>query len=225
VKLLVVEDDAETRAYLERGLREAGHAIDVATDGRDGMFLATANTYDAIVLDRMLPIVDGMTVLKSLRSAGFKTPILMLTALSRVEDRVDGLEGGADDYLVKPFAFSELTARLSAIARRPTSVGEETVLQAGEIEINLLKREVRRGNARIDVQPREFSLLEELVRANGRIVTRTMLLERVWNFHFDPKTNIVETHISRLRAKLNAGHDVDVIHTVRGAGYMIAVGG
>ncbi len=225
MKLLVVEDDAETRAYLERGLREAGHAIDVATDGRDGMFLATANTYDAIVLDRMLPIVDGMTVLKSLRSAGFKTPILMLTALSRVEDRVDGLEGGADDYLVKPFAFSELTARLSAIARRPTSVGEETVLQAGEIEINLLKREVRRGNARIDVQPREFSLLEELVRANGRIVTRTMLLERVWNFHFDPKTNIVETHISRLRAKLNAGHDVDVIHTVRGAGYMIAVGG
>lgn len=222
MKLLLVEDDAETRDYLERGLREAGHAVEMAGDGRDALFRASANAYDAIVLDRMLPVMDGMTVLKSLRASGVMTPILMLTALARVEDRVDGLEAGADDYLVKPFAFSELTARLNALARRPAGLSEETMLRAGGIEMNLPKRVVRRGGIRIDVQPREFALLEELMRAGGRIVTRTMLLERVWNFHFDPKTNIVETHISRLRSKLNAGHEGDAILTVRGAGYMIA---
>jgi two-component system OmpR family response regulator len=221
VKLLVAEDDTDTRLYLERGLREAGHAVTLAVDGRDALFLATGEPFDVIVLDRMLPIVDGLSVLKSLRSAGLATPILMLTALSRVEDRVDGLEAGADDYLGKPFAFSELTARLNALGRRPATLSGETMLKVGALEINLLKRDVRREGRRISVQPREFALLEELMRAEGRIVTRTMLLERVWNFHFDPQTNIVETHMSRLRGKLNAGFDGDVIRTVRGAGYMI----
>jgi len=225
LKVLVAEDDAETRAYVERGLRELGHAVTGAGDGRDALFLATGEAFDAIVLDRMLPVMDGMTVLKSLRAAGIVTPVLMLTALARVEDRVEGLEAGADDYLVKPFAFSELTARLNALARRPAGVSAETMLRAGPVEMNLLKREVRRAGQRIDLQPREFALLEELMRNAGRIVTRTMLLERVWDFHFDPKTNIVETHVSRLRSKLNAGFTGqgggDVIHTVRGAGYLI----
>jgi two-component system OmpR family response regulator len=221
LKVLVAEDDAETRAYVERGLRELGHVVTGAADGRDALFLATGEAFDAIVLDRMLPVVDGMTVLKSLRAAGIATPVLMLTALARVEDRVAGLEAGADDYLVKPFAFTELTARLNALARRPAGVSAETTLRAGPVEMNLLKREVRRAGQRIELQPREFALLEELMRNAGRIVTRTMLLERVWDFHFDPKTNIVETHVSRLRSKLNAGFDGDVIHTVRGAGYLI----
>ena len=225
VKVLVAEDDAETRAYVERGLRELGHVVTSAADGRDALFLATGEAFDAVVLDRMLPVIDGMTVLRSLRAAGVATPVLMLTALARVEDRVAGLEAGADDYLVKPFAFTELTARLNALARRPAGVSAETTLRAGPVEMNLLKREVRRAGQRIDLQPREFALLEELMRNAGRIVTRTMLLERVWDFHFDPKTNIVETHVSRLRAKLNAGFGAggggDVIHTVRGAGYMI----
>ena len=225
MKLLVAEDDTDTRRYLERGLCEAGHVVTLAIDGRDALCRATSEPFDAIVLDRMLPIVDGLSVLTSLRSAGNATPILMLTALSRVEDRVDGLEAGADDYLGKPFAFSELTARLNALGRRHATLGGETTLRVGPLEINLLKREVRRESRRIEVQPREFALLEELMRAEGRIVTRTMLLERVWNFHFDPKTNIVETHISRLRGKLNAGFDDDVIRTVRGAGYMIVADG
>ena len=220
-KVLVAEDDAETRAYVERGLRELGHVVTTAADGRDALFLATGEAFDAIILDRMLPVIDGMTVLKSLRASGVATPVLMLTAVARVEDRVDGLEAGADDYLVKPFAFSELTARLNALARRPAGVSAETVLRAGQVEMNLLKREVRRAGQRVELQPREFALLEELLRNAGRIVTRTMLLERVWDFHFDPKTNIVETHVSRLRSKLNAGFDSDVIHTVRGAGYMV----
>ncbi len=221
LKVLIAEDDAETRHYIEQGLRELGHSVTAAADGRDALFLATGESFDAVVLDRMLPVVDGMTVLKSLRGAGIMTPVLMLTALARVEDRVEGLEAGADDYLVKPFAFSELTARLNAIARRPAGVSAETALRAGPVEMNLLKREVRRAGERIELQPREFALLEELMRNAGRIVTRTMLLERVWDFHFDPKTNIVETHVSRLRSKLNAGFGDDVIHTVRGAGYLI----
>jgi two-component system OmpR family response regulator len=220
LKVLVAEDDGETRDYIERGLRELGHAVTTAADGRDAMFLATGEPFDAIILDRMLPVLDGMTILRSIRSAGIATPVLMLTALARVEDRVEGLEAGADDYLVKPFAFTELTARLNALSRRPAAVSAETVLRAGDVEMDLLKREVRRGGQRIDVQAREFALLEQLIRNAGRVVTRTMLLERVWNFHFDPKTNIVETHISRLRSKLNAGSDRDRIQTVRGAGYL-----
>lgn len=219
--ILIAEDDAETRSYIEQGLRELGHTVTCAANGRDALFLAGSEPFDAIVLDRMLPGVDGMTILRSIRGAGISTPVLMLTALARVEDRVEGLESGADDYLVKPFAFTELSARLNALARRPAGVNAETVLEAGDIELNLLKREVRRAGQRIDLQPREFALLEQLVRNAGRIVTRTMLLERVWNFHFDPKTNIVETHISRLRSKLNAGFSRNAILTVRGAGYLV----
>jgi two-component system OmpR family response regulator len=223
LKVLVVEDDAETRTYIERGLRELGHSVSAAPDGREALFLATVEPFDAIIIDRMLPGLDGMTVLRSIRSAGVATPVLMLTALARVEDRVEGLDAGADDYLVKPFAFTELSARLNALARRPAVTATETMLQAGDVEMNLLKREVRRAGQRVELQPREFALLEELMRNAGRIVTRTMLLERVWDFHFDPKTNIVETHISRLRSKLNAGFERDVIQTVRGSGYLIDV--
>jgi two-component system, OmpR family, response regulator len=221
VKVLVVEDDQETLGYLQRGLRELGHAVSCATNGIDALHLAIEQPFDAIVLDRMIPGIDGMAVLQSLRAAKRTTPVLMLTAQARVEDRVAGLEAGADDYLAKPFAFSELGARLMAIVRRPATTAAETVLQVGEIELNLLRREVRRGGVRVDLQPREIALLEELMRNAGRIVTRTMLLERVWDFHFDPKTNIVETHISRLRAKLNAGFERDAIQTVRGAGYLL----
>ncbi|MEO5494962.1 MAG: response regulator transcription factor [Sphingomonas sp.] len=220
MKVLVAEDDAETCDYVERGLRELGHAVVTACDGRDALFLATSERFDAIILDRMLPGIDGMTILRSIRGAGVSTPVLMLTALARVEDRVEGLEAGADDYLVKPFAFTELTARLNALSRRPIAVAAETSLRVGDIEFNRLKREVRRGGHRIELQPRELQLLEELMINAGRVVTRTMLLERVWDFHFDPKTNIVETHVSRLRNKLNAGFDRDPIQTVRGSGYL-----
>jgi two-component system OmpR family response regulator len=221
LKVLVAEDDAETRSYIERGLRELGHNVVAVADGRDAQFLVSGESFDAMILDRMLPGMDGMAVLRSARAAGITTPVLMLTALARVEDRVEGLEAGADDYLVKPFAFTELTARLNALARRPAAVSAETMLRAGHIEMNLLRREVRRSGHKVDLQAREFSLLEELLRNAGRVVTRTMLLERVWDFHFDPKTNIVETHISRLRSKLNADGGPDPIQTVRGSGYMI----
>ncbi|QDZ09156.1 response regulator transcription factor [Sphingomonas panacisoli] len=220
MKVLVAEDDAETRDYIERGLRELGHTVVGAADGRDTLFFATSEPFDAIILDRMLPGLDGMTILKSIRGAGVDTPVLMLTALARVEDRVEGLEAGADDYLVKPFAFTELTARLNALSRRPAAVMAETTLRIGDIELNRLKHEVRRGGQRVDLQPREYALLDELMTNAGRVVTRTMLLERVWDFHFDPKTNIVETHVSRLRSKLNAGFDHDPIQTVRGSGYL-----
>lgn len=223
--VLVAEDDRDTRNYLERGLRELGHAVEAVADGREALFHGSGGGFDVIVLDRMLPGTDGMTVLKSLRAAGVRTPVLMLTALARVEDRVDGLEAGADDYLVKPFAFSELTARVNALARRPVEVAAETLLKAGLLELDLLRREVRRDGKRIDLQPREIALLEQLMRNAGRVVTRTMLLERVWNFHFDPKTNIVETHVSRLRSKLNAGFAGDVIRTVRGSGYLLDADG
>ena len=187
VKVLVAEDDADTLDYIKRGLGEMGHGVTAVTTGRDALFHATAEQFDAIVLDRMLPGVDGLTILRSLRSAKIATPVLMLTALARVEDRVEGLESGADDYLVKPFAFSELNARLNALGRRPAATGGETSLSAGDIEMNLLKREVLRGGRRIDLQPREFALLEEMMRNAGRVVTRTMLLERVWDFTSIPK--------------------------------------
>lgn len=222
MKILIAEDDSETSAYLERGLRELGHVVAVVETGGDALAMATGECFDAIILDRMLPGIDGLSVLRGIRATGVATPVLMLTALARVEDRVAGLDAGADDYLVKPFAFSELTARVNALTRRPsTEIGGKTMLRASTIEMNLLKREVRRSGERIDLQPREFSLLEVLLSNAGRVVTRTMLLERVWDFHFDPKTNIVETHISRLRSKLNAAGGPDMIQTIRGAGYMI----
>ncbi|WP_149539721.1 winged helix-turn-helix domain-containing protein [Siccirubricoccus phaeus] len=221
MKILVVEDDAETAEWLRRGLSEAGHTVDHAADGRDGLFLASDGGYDVLVVDRMLPKLDGIGLVKALRAAGVKTPTLFLTARAGVGDRVEGLEAGADDYLGKPFAFAELLARLNALARRPPLSAEPTVLRVADLEMDLLKRSVTRGGQRIELQPREFRLLEFLMRREGQVVTRTMLLEGVWDFHFDPRTSVVETHISRLRAKLDQNGAAPLIHTLRGAGYVI----
>jgi two-component system OmpR family response regulator len=222
VKILVVEDDSETAAYLVNGLTEHGHVVDHVPDGRAGLFMAVSEKYDVLVVDRLLPELDGLGVVKSVRGAGVKTPVLFLTALGGIDDRVQGLDSGADDYLVKPFAFSELVARVNALARRPAlAAAEPTVLRVADLELDLLKRMALRGGRRIDLQPREFRLLEYLMRHAGQVVTRTMLLEQVWDFHFDPRTSVVETHISRLRAKLNGDDGQDLIHTVRGAGYTL----
>ncbi len=231
MKLLLVEDDKEAAAYLKRALSEAGHAVDHAAAGRDGLLLAAGEPYDVIVLDRMLPGIDGLGILRTIRASGVKTPVLLLTALGGIDDRVEGLEAGGDDYLVKPFAMAELLARINALARRPPTPETATVLRVGDLEMDLLKRSVSRGGRRLDLQPREFQLLEYLMRNAGRVVTRTMLLEAVWDFHFDPKTNIVETHMSRLRGKVdrtgagpNAGQNggPSLIQTVRGAGYRLS---
>ena len=221
MKLLIVEDDKEAAAYLKRALSEAGHTVDCATAGRNGLMLAAGETYDVIVLDRMLPEIDGLAILRTIRASGVKTPVLLLTALGGIDDRVEGLEAGADDYLVKPFAFAELLARVNALARRPPTQDIRTELSVADLKLDLLKRTVSRGGRRIELQPREFQLLEYLLRHAGRVVTRTMLLESVWDFHFDPKTNIVETHMSRLRGKVDRGQAHDLIHTVRGAGYVL----
>jgi len=220
--LLIIEDDTETADYLAGALGEAGHLVQISRDGHDAIFQVTETVFDAIILDRMLPKIDGMRVLSRLRAMGLMTPVLMLTALGSLDNRVEGLEAGADDYLVKPFAIVELNARLNALMRRPPVLDDPSVLCVGDLEINLFQRQVRREGRHISLQPREFSLLAELVRNANRIVTRTMLLERVWDYRFDPKTNIVETHISRLRTKLNNGFDKNLIVTVRGAGYMIS---
>jgi two-component system OmpR family response regulator len=221
MKLLLVEDDRETAAYVRRALTEAGHAVDLATDGRDGLLLAAGETYDVMVLDRMLPRVDGLAILRTIRASGVKTPVLLLTALGGIDDRVEGLEAGGDDYLVKPFAFAELLARVNALARRPPPQDVQTTLKVADLEMNLLRRTVTRGGKRIELQPREFQLLEYLMRHAGKLVTRTMLLEAVWDFHFDPKTNIVESHVSRLRSKVDRNQATDLIHTLRGAGYSL----
>lgn len=218
MKLLLIEDDAEIAAYLEKGLRQAGHVIDLTASGRDGLFLATTGTYDVMVIDRMLPALDGLTLLRTLRASSIATPVLMLTALGRVEQRVEGLETGADDYLVKPFAFSEFLARVTALARRPAMSSQPTSLTCGGLTLDRLKRTVTVDGKTVDLQPREFALVETLLLHRGQVLTRTMLLEKVWNFHFDPKTNIVETHISRVRTKL--GRAKDVISTRRGEGYV-----
>jgi two-component system OmpR family response regulator len=221
MKLLIVEDDKEAAGYLKRALSEAGHAVDYAAAGRDGLMLAVGEAYDVIILDRMLPEIDGLAILRTLRASRVKTPVLLLTALGGIDDRVEGLEAGGDDYLVKPFAFAELLARVNALARRPPTQEVRTELAVADLKLNLLNRTVTRGGRRIELQPREFQLLEFLMRHAGRVVTRTMLLESVWDFHFDPKTNIVETHMSRLRGKVDRGHGCELIHTVRGAGYVL----
>jgi two-component system OmpR family response regulator len=221
MKLLLVEDDRETAAFLKRALGEAGHVVDHAGSGRDGLMLAAGELYDVIVLDRMLPGIDGLAILRTIRAAKVKTPVLLLTAVGGIDDRVEGLEAGGDDYLVKPFAFAELLARVNALARRPPTQDIQTVLRVADLEVNLLSRSVTRGGQRIDLQPREYQLLEYLLRHAGRVVTRTMMLESVWDFHFDPKTNIVETHMSRLRAKIARDGAPELIHTVRGAGYCV----
>ena len=222
MKLLVVEDDATTASYIARGLREEGHVVDLVEDGRAGLIEATSNTYDVLILDRMLPQVDGLTILKTLRGAGNATPVLLLTAMGDVDDRIAGLRAGADDYLAKPFVFGELSARVDALARRPQAMEAETVLRAQDLEMNLLTRKVTRAGQEIDLLPREFALLEHLLRRKGRVQTRTMLLEAVWDIGFDPGTNVVETHVSRLRAKVDRPFDRELIQTVRGAGYRIA---
>jgi two-component system OmpR family response regulator len=221
VKLLVLEDDPDTADYLNRGLSEAGHVVDLCRDGRDAFNLACDGGYDVLIIDRMVPGMDGLRTVKSLRAADTRTPILFLTAVNGVRDRVEGLEAGADDYLVKPFAFTELLARINALARRPPISEVQTVLRADDLELDRLRRTVTRGGRRLDLKPQEFKLLEYLLERAGQVVTRTMLLEKVWSFHFDPKTNIVESHMSRLRAKVDRGFERPLIETVRGAGYRI----
>lgn len=221
MRILLLEDDANTAAYISKGLEEEGHTVDHIPDGRDAVAPAIRESYDVIILDRMLPNLDGLAIIKTIRSAGCRVPVLFLTALGGVDDRVEGLDAGGDDYLVKPFAFSELLARVNALARRPHTKGEETRLKVGDLEVDLVSRRVSRGGDTIDLQPREFRLLEVLVRNQGRILTRTMLLERVWSFHFDPKTSVVETHISRLRAKIDKPYGRELIHTIRGSGYTV----
>lgn len=221
MKILLIEDDAETAHYLGQGLTEHGHVVDHAGDGRDGLFLAAAEAYDVMIVDRMLPGLDGLGAVKTLRAAGVQTPVLFLTTMSGVGQRVEGLEAGGDDYLTKPFAFAELLARVHALGRRRPVAQIETVLRVGDLEMDLIGRKVRRGAREVELQPREFRLLEFLMRNADRVVTRTMLLESVWEFHFDPKTNIVETHVSRLRSKMDRGFDCELIETVRGSGYCL----
>jgi two-component system, OmpR family, response regulator len=221
MKILVIEDDAETAGYLVNGMREEGHVVDQAANGRDGLFLAINGGYDVMIVDRMLPGLDGLGIVKAARAASISTPALFLSTLGGIDDRVSGLNAGGDDYLVKPFAFAELLARVNALYRRPALNAQTTLLQVGDLQMDLLKRRVLRQGKQIDLQHREFRLLEYLMQNAGRVVTRTMLLEAVWDFHFDPQTTVVETHISRLRAKVDRGFDQELIHTVRGAGYCL----
>jgi two-component system OmpR family response regulator len=220
MKVLLIEDDVKTATYVKRGLEEHGHVVDSAGNGRDGLFLAAGEGYDVMIVDRMLPGLDGLGIVKAARAAGVTTPVLFLTTMGGIEDRVEGLEVG-DDYLVKPFAFSELMARINALARRPAIAQVPTVLRVADLEMDLIGRKVRRAGREIELQPREFRLLEYLMRNAGRVLTRTMLLEHVWEFHFEPRTNIVETHISRLRAKIDRGFDAELLETVRGSGYLL----
>lgn len=222
-KILLVEDDSETAAYLGRGLEEEGHNIDHVVDGRDGLFLATDGSFDLIILDRMVPGLDGLALLRAIRAAGVTTPVLILSALASVGDRIEGLDNGADDYLVKPFSFAELLARANALLRRADGKGVAPDLRivVGDLEIDPLARVVKRGGRAVSLQPREYRLLEYFARNAGRVVTRTMLLEQVWDYHFDPGTNVIDVHVSRLRRKLEDGFDDPILHTVRGAGYRL----
>jgi len=225
MRILVIEDDRETLDYVTNGLTELGHVVDQAKNGRDGLFLAADGSYDLLIVDRMIPVVDGLNVVLSLRTGKVDTPVLFLTTMSGVYDRVAGLKAGADDYLVKPFAFAELAARVEALGRRPRGVTETATLRVGDLELDRMTRVVRRAGKEIDLQPREFLLLEYLMRHAGQVVTRTMLLEGVWDLHFDPRTNVVESHMSRLRGKVDKGFTTELIQTVRGAGYAIRAPG
>jgi two-component system OmpR family response regulator len=221
-RILIIEDDAETAAYVRKGLEEIGFTVEVASNGRDGLFLATDGGVDAIILDRMLPELDGLSILKAVRAAGMSVPVLMLTAMSAVDERVRGLRAGADDYLVKPFSFDELHARIESLLRRPHETREETQLVCGDLDLDLLTRTARRGSRDIDLQHREYQMLEYLMRRKGRVVTRTMLLEGLWDYRFDPQTNVIDVHISHLRKKIDADGEAPLIRTIRGAGYMIS---
>jgi two-component system, OmpR family, response regulator len=223
LKILVVEDDTETAEYVARGLEQEGHVVDRAATGQDGVFLAGGEPYDLLIIDRMLPGLDGLALVKAIRATGIQTPVLFLTTRSSIEDRVAGLDAGGDDYLVKPFAFAELVARVTALGRRPRAARLGTVLKVADLALDQASRTVRRAGALIELQPREYRLLEFLMRHEGQVVTRTMLLQHVWDFNFDPHTNVVEMHISRLRGKIDKGSGAELIHTVRGAGYCLRV--
>ena len=221
MRILVIEDDEQTAGYLRKGLKEAGHAVDYSKDGRDGLFMVTNERYDLLIVDRMLPGIDGLSIVKVLRSENVRTPILILSALGQVDDRVRGLKAGADDYLSKPYAFSELTARVEALLRRTGAESVETRLSVADLELDLLKRTATRAGQPIELKPREFRLLEYLMRHEGQVVTRTMLLEGVWDYPFDPQTNVIDVHMSRLRQKIDKGFDKPLLQTVRGAGYTL----
>ena len=223
MRVLVIEDDTETLDFIVQGLSEAGHVADKADNGKDGLFMALEEPYDAIVVDRMLPGLDGLSIVQTLRSEGKRIPILILSALGEVNDRVAGLRKGGDDYLVKPFAFSELLARLEVLSRRGDGETPETTLSVGDLTLDLLARTVTRAGRTIQLQPRELRLLEHLMRHQGQVVTRTMLLEKVWDYHFDPQTNVIDVHVSRLRSKIDKDFDYPLLHTVRGVGYVLRV--
>ena len=224
MRFLVIEDDCEAASWLLKGLKESGHVADHAADGEDGLTLARDASYDALIVDRMLPKLDGLSVIKTLREEGVMTPVLILSALADVDERVKGLRAGGDDYLAKPYAFSELLARIEGLGRRQAAEPQTTRLEVGGLEIDLLARTAKRDGIEIILQPREFKLLEYLMRNAGNVVTRTMLLENVWDYHFDPQTNVIDVHISRLRSKIDKGFEPPLLHTVRGAGYMIRAG-
>ncbi|WP_338465687.1 response regulator transcription factor [Novosphingobium sp. ZN18A2] len=223
-RILVIEDDDRLAEYVVQGLTEANYVVDRAANGRDGLFLASDSEFDVVILDRMLPGMDGMAVMKAVRAAGVTTPILVLSALGAADDRVEGLTAGADDYLTKPFSFAELLARVQVLQRRHAPGGQvqQAILRCGDLELDRLSRQVKRGERKVAVQPREFRLLEYLMLHQGEVVTRTMLLEAVWDYHFDPGTNVIDVHISRLRRKIDDGESKPLLHTVRGAGYRLA---
>ena len=225
MRLLIIEDDRDAADYIVRAFREVGHVVDHAADGEEGLAMALDGNYDVLIVDRMLPKRDGLSVIGTLRQKHIETPVLILSALGQVDDRVKGLRAGGDDYLTKPYSFSELLARVEVLSRRRGGRNEETVYRVGDLELDRLSHQVRRGTEDILLQPREFRLLEYLMKHAGQVVTRTMLLENVWDYHFDPQTNVIDVHISRLRSKIDKGFDLPLLHTVRGAGYVIRDGG
>lgn len=225
MRVLQIEDDDRTAEFIAKGLKENGHTVERAADGRDGLHLALEEDFDALIVDRMLPGLEGLEVIRRLRDAGRRTPALVLSALGEVDDRVEGLRAGGDDYLIKPFAFTELLARLDALVRRGEPEAARTRLWVADLEMDLLAHKVSRGGREIELQPREFRLLEQLMRNAGRVVTRTMLLEKVWDYAFDPQTNVIDVHVSRLRGKIDKGFDTPLLHTVRGAGYKLSADG
>lgn len=224
MRVLVIEDDSETAQFLQKALKESGHAADLAEDGEVGLGLAGEGSYDVLIVDRMLPRLDGLSIIKELRAKGLRTPVLILSALGAVDDRVKGLRAGGDDYLTKPYAYSELLARIEALARRPVPEEQETRYIVGGLVLDRLSHRVTRDGEPIQLQPREYRLLEYLMKNAGQVVTRTMLLEHVWDYHFDPQTNVIDVHVSRLRAKIDKNFDKPLLHTVRGAGYTICDG-
>jgi two-component system, OmpR family, response regulator len=224
MRILIIEDDRDAAGYLAKAFREVGHVADVAHDGEEGLALAQDGQHDVVIVDRMLPRRDGLSVIGALRAKGVETPVLILSALGQVDDRVKGLRAGGDDYLAKPYAFSELLARVEVLARRRPGRSEDTVYKVSDLELDRLSHRVMRGAAEIVLQPREFRLLEYLMKHAGQVVTRTMLLENVWDYHFDPQTNVIDVHISRLRSKIDKGFARPLLHTVRGAGYMVRDG-